>query len=141
MSTGIIMIIAGLLASPKLLVGKGKAAQELLSKIAPYQGWVGFVLFIWGIWGIVQSFLNLGWLSSAPIWWATFLAIAVLEFALGLLLGFNLINQYVLSKNPKLATKGKELHAKLASKQAILGALGIAVGIWALVWELFSTSL
>lgn len=132
---GIIMIIAGLLAAPQLIAGKSKSAEDMLQKIAPYQGWLGFVIFIWGVWIIISSILNLGWLTAMPIWWATYLAMGVIQTALGLLLGFNLIDQYILSKNPTSAAKGKELHARLVPKQKLFGILGILLGIWAVVFE------
>lgn len=130
------MIIAGLLAAPQLIAGRSKSAEETLAKIAPFQGWIGFVIFIWGVWLIISSILNLGWLTSAPIWWVTFLAMGVIQAALGLLLGFNLLDEYIFSKNPQSAAKGKELHAKLVPKQKLFGILGILLGIWAIVFEL-----
>lgn len=133
---GIIMIIAGLLAAPQLIAGKSKSAEDTLKKIAPYQGWIGFVIFVWGVWLIISSILNLGWLSVVPIWWATYLAMGIIQTALGLLLGFNLIDQYILSKNATSAAKGKELHAKLVPKQKVFGILGILLGIWAVVFEI-----
>ena len=133
---GIIMIIAGLLAAPQLIAGKSKSAEDMLKKIAPFQGWIGFVLFIWGVWSIISSILNLAWLTAFPIWWITFLAMALLQTILGLLLGFNLIDEYILSKNPQSAAKGKEMHAKLVPKQKLFGILGILLGIWAIVFEL-----
>lgn len=134
---GIIMIVAGLLAAPQLIAGKSKSAEDLLKKMAPYQGWFGLVLFVWGVWGIISSVLNLAWLTATPIWWITYLAMALLETALGLLLGFNLIDQYILSKNPTSAAKGKELHAKLVPKQKLFGILGIIAGLWTIVFWLF----
>lgn len=130
---GIILVIAGLLASPALLAGKNKAAEDMLKKIAPFQGWVGVVILFWGIWGLIYSIMNLGWLSSAPIWWATFLAVAVIEVLLGILLGFNLVSQYVLSKNVEAKAKGDELYKKLLPKQSLIGLIGIGVGVWAII--------
>ena len=130
------MIIAGLLAAPQLIAGKSKSAEDMLKKIAPFQGWIGFVIFIWGAWLIISSILNLGWLTTAPIWWATFLGMGVVQAALGLLLGFNLLDEYIFSKNPSSAAKGKELHAKLVPKQKLIGIVGILLGIWAIVFEL-----
>lgn len=136
MFQGIIMIIAGLLASPALIAGKSKNADDFLAKISPYQGWIGFVLFIWGVWGIIQSILWLSLLSTWPILWVTLLAIAILEVALGILLGFNLIDQYILSKNAQSAERGKMMHKKLLAKQSMIALIGIAVGIWCIIYDL-----
>lgn len=134
MTEAIIMIVAGFLAAPQLFTGKSKHARDLLEKLAPYQGWIGLVIFAWGTWSIISFLLNLGVMTALPVlWWVTILAIAILEFILGILLGWNLINEYILSKNAQAAEKAKKLHAKLLPKQTFFGVLGIVVGLWALV--------
>lgn len=134
MTQSIIMIVAGFLAAPKLFTGKSKHAQELLEKLAPYQGWIGLVIFGWGVWSVISFILSLGVLTVLPVaWWVTILAIAVLQVILGLLLGYNLINKYVFSKNAQAAEKAKQVHAKLIPKQTTFGVIGMIVGVWGLV--------
>ncbi len=130
---GILLIVLGLLAVPSLLLSRKPNAKELFDKIAPYQGWIGIVFAIWGAWGIISSILNLGWLGTIPIWWITLLAVAVVEFGLGFILGYSLIQKYVLSKNEKGAEAGEKLLAKLLPLQGILGIVAIILGIWGVI--------
>jgi hypothetical protein len=129
----ILLIILGLLAIPSLVIAKKPEAKELFDKVAPYQGWFGVVFAVWGVWGIISSILNIGWLTSAPIWWVTLLAIAVVEAVLGFILGYGLIQKYALSKNAEAAEKGKALLAKLLPLQGKFGIAAIIIGIWAII--------
>jgi len=49
------------------------------------------------------------------------------------MLGYGLINKYILSKNADAVEKGEKLRAKIAPLQGKLGILGIGVGIWMIV--------
>lgn len=130
---GIILIILGVLAAPSILLSRRPDAQEILDKITPYQGWIGLVYFFWGIWITIRAILGIGLLKSFPIWWATWLASGVMEATLGFLLGYTLINQYVLSNSEGAAEKGQEMIQKLRPMQTKLGFIGIVLGIWVIV--------
>lgn len=130
---GITLILLSIIAVPSLILSKKPNAQELLDKVAPYQGWIGIVFCVFGIWGIISAFLNIGWLSAAPIWWITLLAGSFVEASLGFMLGFVIINKMVLAKNPAALEKASIIHEKLAPKQGKLGVLGLAVGAWMIV--------
>jgi len=130
---GITLILLSLIAVPSLLLSKKPNAKELLEKVEPYQGWIGLVFCFWGIWGIITAILNLGWLTSAPIWWVTLIAGNIVSAALGFMLGFGLINKFFLSKNDAAKEKAQELRAKIAPKQGKLGILGLIVGTWMIV--------
>jgi len=130
---GITLIILGLLASPSLLLSKKPNAQELLDKIVPYQGWIGIVFCFWGIWGIISCILNLGILTSHPIWWVTWLLCSLAEALIGFLLGYGLIVKYVLSKNETAKEKGAQMLAKLQPMQGKLGIFGIIMGVWCII--------
>lgn len=127
---GITLILLGILAVPSLLLSKKPNAKELLDKIVPYQGWIGVVFAFWGVWGIISAILNLGWLTTFPIYWITFLLVSIVEAGLGFILGYGLIAKYVLSKNEQAAEKGKQLLAKLTPLQGTLGIAAIVLGIW-----------
>lgn len=127
---GITLVLLSIIAVPSLLLSKKPNAKELLEKVEPYQAWIGMVFCFWGIWGIITAILNIGWLTTAPIWWITFLAGNIVSAALGFMLGFGLINKYVLSKNADAKEKADALRAKIAPKQGKLGVVGIIVGIW-----------
>lgn len=130
---GITLVFLSIVAVPSLLLSKKPNAKELLEKIEPYQGWIGLVFCIWGIWGIISAILNLGWLTTAPIWWITFLAGSIVEAGLGFMLGYGMINKLFLSKNAEAREKAEKLRAKIAPKQGKLGMFGIIVGIWMIV--------
>lgn len=130
---GITLILLSIIAVPSLLLSKKPNAKELLEKIEPYQGWIGLILCFYGVWGIVFSILNLGWITSFPIWWASLLAGNIIQSILGFMLGFSLINKYVLSKNDAAKEKAIVLREKLAPKQGKLGVIGLFVGAWMIV--------
>ncbi|WP_299780698.1 hypothetical protein [uncultured Formosa sp.] len=130
---GITLILLSFIAVPSLLLSKKPNAKELLEKIEPYQGWIGLVCCFYGVWGIVFSILNLGWITTFPIWWGTLLAGNIIQSILGFMLGFSLINKYVLSKNDAAKEKAIILREKLAPKQGKLGLVGLIVGAWMIV--------
>ncbi|MFI0430928.1 hypothetical protein [Mariniflexile sp. HMF6888] len=127
---GITLILLSIIAVPSLILSKKPNAKELLEKIEPYQGWIGLVFCFWGVWGIISAILNIGWLTTNPIWWTTLLAGNFVEATLGFMLGFGLINKFFLSKNEAAKEKGIQLREKLAPKQGKLGVLGLIVGGW-----------
>ncbi len=130
---GILLIILGLLAVPSLLLSKKPNAKELFDKITPYQGWIGCVFAIWGLWSIISCILGIGLLATWPMLWITSLLVAVVEFGLGFILGYGLIQKYALSKNEKGAEAGEKLLAKLMPLQGTLGIVAIILGIWQIV--------
>lgn len=131
MINGIWLALLGILAVPSLLLAKRPDAKELLGKLAPYQGWMGAISAIWGVWGIISSVLNIGWLTTFPIYWATFLADSLLLTALGLILGIGVMKTFI--KAPAAQAKLDETLAKVAPHQGRLGIAGVAVGIWMVV--------
>ncbi|MBT9189846.1 MULTISPECIES: hypothetical protein [Zobellia] len=130
---GIALVLLSIVAVPSLLLSKKPNAGELLEKIEPYQGWIGIIFCFWGVWGLITAVLNLGWLSTSPIWWATFLAGNLVSAALGFMLGSGLINKLLLSNSQAARVRAEELRAKIAPKQGKLGILGIVVGSWMIV--------
>ncbi len=134
---GITLILLSILAVPSLILSKRPDAQEVLNKIAPYQGWIGLVFCFWGVWGIISSILTIGWLSwpgmGLKILWITLLAGNLVEAILGFILGYGTIAKFVLSKNETAKQKGEQLLAKLAPIQGKLGVFGIIVGIWMII--------
>lgn len=133
MTWGITLILLSIIAVPSLILAKRPDAKEILEKIEPYQGWIGLIFCFWGVWGVISAFLNIDWLSASPIWWVTLLAGSLIQALLGFMLGFGLINQYLLSKNEAAKVKANQLREKLAPKLGKLGIIGIAVGIWMIV--------
>jgi hypothetical protein len=131
--SGLILLVLGALSASSSIIAKRPDAQAYIDKLVPYQGWLGFIACIWGAWIIVNSLLNLGWLSVIPIWWITVAATGVLQFSLGSLLGYALISKYVLSKNTEAMKRGEQIRMKVVPYQVTLGWVSIGVGIWTIV--------
>jgi len=134
---GLMLILLSLIAVPSLILSKKPNAQELLDKIAPYQGWIGFVFCIWGVWGIISCLMHIGWLGHGSmwltIWWITWLAASLVSALLGFILGYGLISKHLLSKNEAAKAKGEQLRVKLTAMQGKLGIFGIIVGVWCII--------
>jgi hypothetical protein len=130
---GITLIILGILAAPSLILSRRPDAEKVLSKITPYQGWIGIIFCLWGIWGIISSLLTMWAIAIVPIWWFTLLVGSVMEMVLGFILGYGLIAKYIFSKSEAAKEKGEAIIAKLAPVQGILGIIGIVVGIWVII--------
>ncbi len=129
---GIELILLSIIAVPSLLLSKRPDAKEILAKIEPYQGWIGVVFVVLGILNLIRCISWISLLSFGlwgTIYWLLLLAVALIQFSLGFMLGYGLINKYVLSKNETSKEKGEELRAKLAPLQSKIGMLGIIVGI------------
>jgi hypothetical protein len=131
MVNGIWLAVLGILGASSLIIARKPDAKELIAKIAPYQGWIGAVSALWGLWGIIGAVLNLGWLAHWPIYWATWTVDAVLQFALGLLLGVGTLKTFI--KDATAQQKMDQTIAKLAPYQGTLGLVAIGVGIWMVV--------
>jgi hypothetical protein len=131
---GIITIIGGILAASGFIIAKKPNAKELIDKLVPYQGWIGFVMFFWGIWEIIGCVRLMTLLSSHPVRWVFWLLSGVADLGVGFLLGFALISKYALSKSPAALAKGQELRGKLVKVQIPLGFLAILMGLLYLVF-------
>ncbi|MCT4640632.1 MAG: hypothetical protein N4A72_23250 [Bacteroidales bacterium] len=130
---GILLIVLGVIASPSLFLTKHPNGQKILNKITPYQGWIGIIFLLIGIFGIINTATATTVLRILPMWWITAMAGYVIEAALGFILGYAMINKFILSKNEEAKKKGEQLIAKLAPIQAKLGLLGIAIGVWTII--------
>ena len=138
MGYGIWLVILGVLGAANLIIAKRPDAADAIAKLTPYQGWIGALSALGGVIGIVMSILGIGLLSIAPILWITSLGGAVLQAALGLLLGVGVIKSFI--KDPAAQAKMDETIAKLAPKQGVLGLVAIAFGIWVIVANVLFTA-
>ncbi|ANH84087.1 hypothetical protein A8C56_20170 [Niabella ginsenosidivorans] len=129
MLNGILLICLGILAVPSLLLSRKPEAKELLDKITPYQGWIGIMFCIIGIIRVIRCILSLDLLGFFPVYWCLWLATGLVAAALGFLLGYGFIQQYVLSENKKAAEKGAQLLDRLRPRQGRLGIAAIIIGV------------
>jgi hypothetical protein len=125
---GIWLALLGVLAASNLIIAKKPDAEQLIGKIAPYQGWIGAVSAVWGVFGILGCVSHAGWMTSAPIFWLSWLADSALLICLGLLLGIGVFKSFI--KNDKANANLDRIIAKLAPYQGKLGLVAIALGGW-----------
>ena len=128
------LFVLGLLGAANLVIAKKPEAKELIAKIAPYQGWIGLICALWGVWWVINMVLNLGWLSTMPIAWATGLVDGLLMAGLGAIFGVGTAKMWV--KGPA-AAKLDETVAKLLPWQSKLGLVALAMAVWTLCYTLF----
>lgn len=125
---GIALIILGVLAVPSLLLSKIPEAKGFLSKIIPYQGWIGICSCVLGIWGLINCIFSISMASSSLFSWIIWLLVSSVAASLGFILGYGLITRYFLSKNKSASEIGEEILSKLLPLQVKLGFVAIVIG-------------
>jgi hypothetical protein len=135
---GLVLIVLGALCIPALVAQKSPNAKELLDKVVPFQGIIGFVAFIWGVWVIIQCVLGLGWIGwyfpLGLIRWITYLVNGVILLCGGAILGWGLIQKNLLAKaSDNVKAKAEESFAKLVAFQPKIGIASIIFGVWVIV--------
>jgi hypothetical protein len=126
------LIVLGVLGAANLIIAKKPDAKELIGKISPYQGWIGAVSALWGLWEVIHALINLGLLGSWPILWITYFAAALVQLALGLLLGIGVLKTFI--KQPQAVEKMDLMVTKLAPYQGTFGLISIGIGIWFILY-------
>ncbi|AKF10789.1 hypothetical protein DB32_007938 [Sandaracinus amylolyticus] len=121
-------MVLGVLGAASLIIARRPDAKDAIAKLAPYQGWIGAISALWGVWGVISSVLNIGWMTTFPIYWFTFLADSLLSVALGLLLGVGVLKTFI--KDATAQAKMDQTIAKLAPFQGTMGLVAIGVGVW-----------
>jgi hypothetical protein len=131
----VIGVLGGILALSSLLVSKAPDAREKLVKLTQYQGWIGLTMFGWGVWELIECVLGLSALGSHPLLWIFWLAMAVADFGVGMILGFALISTYAFRGNAFAIEKGAHLRNALVKFQVPLGALAVVTSIgYTVLW-------
>ncbi|HJU54262.1 MAG TPA: hypothetical protein VJ715_06815 [Pyrinomonadaceae bacterium] len=130
----LLLIVAGVLGAAALIIKNKPDARELIAKIVPFQGIIGIVLLIFSVIWLIQILQVLGFILRFSTFNGLLLLLTILVgLGLGFLLGYGLINQYVLSKNAGAAASGAGVQAKLATYQGPLGIAAIVLGLWLLI--------
>jgi hypothetical protein len=131
---GIWLFVLGALAVPNLIIGKKPELKGVLDKLVPFQGWMGVVSAFWGAWGVISAVLGISWLTSHPIWWATWIATSAVTLGLGILLGVGTAKTFI--KSASAHAKMDQLIAKLSPYQGTLGLAGLGLGAWCTIGSL-----
>lgn len=130
----LLLIVAGVLGAAALIIKNKPDARELIAKIVPFQGIIGIVLLIFSVIWLIQILQVLGFILRYSTFNGLLLLLTILVgLGLGFLLGYGLINQYVLSKNAGAAAGGAGVQAKLATYQGPLGIAAVVLGLWLLI--------
>ena len=127
------LIVCGILAASSFIIAKRPDAKKYIDRLVPVQGWVGTVVCCLGIWSLVQMLLHISIMRHAPLTYFVALGTGGAMTLLGFTLGYGLINQYALSRNPEAAERGVAVQQKLLTIQVPLGLVGIALGAFGLV--------
>ena len=122
-------VAGGILALSSLFVKKSANAAAQLAKLAQYQGYIGLTMFGWGCWELFDCIRGIGALGSHPLLWGFWLAMAVADFGVGLILGFGLISTYAFRGNAMAIEKGNQVRSMLVKVQVPLGILAIVTSI------------
>lgn len=130
----ILLIVAGILGAASLIIQKQPNAREVIAKLVPFQGIIGIILLIWSLIMLIRILPYLGLiLQYAALSGILLLLTLLVGIALGFLLGYGLINQYVLSKNAGAARSGDTVKASIGKYQGPLGLVAIVLGLWILI--------
>jgi uncharacterized membrane protein YgdD (TMEM256/DUF423 family) len=132
--TGLFLFLGGALAASSFIIEKRPDAENLINKLIPYQGWIGIALIFFGIIDLIRSFAEI---DSVMFYWTISFIAAGVEIILGFLLGYNMINQFLLNRRPDFAEKGLEIRDKLVNIQIPLGITGMIIGALSFIIGLF----
>jgi hypothetical protein len=133
---GIWLAVLGILAAPNIIVSKKPEAKEWIDKLRPFQGWLGVASVVWGVLRLVRFFGILNGFSIVPVLTITWLVMALLLIALGLLLGINVIKTFV--KDATAQAKMDDMVTRISAKQGKLGLVAVVVGLWIILANLFT---
>lgn len=128
------MLVLGVLGAANLIIAKKPDAKELIEKIQPIQGWLGFLSAIWGVWQVIHGIINLKALSSNIIALVTYFSISGCLVVLGFLLGVGVLQTFIKSQVQKL--KIQALAVVLNPWQGRLGVACILLGVWGILLQL-----
>jgi hypothetical protein len=126
----ILLIIVGALAAYAGIVRSWPNLREGLDKIVPYQGLFGIVALVWAVLNLLHILLHLHMYTAMPGLLLVLALVAnVVAVLLGLILGYSVIAQYLLTNSPDARRRGEEMRAKLVPRQLALGWAGIVLGL------------
>jgi hypothetical protein len=131
LSFGAWLIVLGILGASNMIIAKKPDAKELIGKIAPYQGWMGAASVFYGVWELISCVTAMGLMAVHPpiglIFWLLYLANALLQIALGIILGVGVLKTF--TKSAEAHQKMDQTLAKLSPFSGVLGLAAIGVGI------------
>lgn len=121
----LLWLTGGLFAVSGFIIEKKPNAKEIFDKIIPAQGVIGCILIVLGLVGFVRilSMINFFFL------WVTLMFPILLIIVLGIILGYGLINKYVLSRNEAVREKGAMVQDTLVRFQTPVGWMSVGFSL------------
>jgi len=133
----IALIVGGILALSGLIIANQPNAKDLIGKLLPYQAFIGVALLGLGVinllWWLTHGLFT--FLTNAPLFGVTILAVIVTSILLGFLFGMPQIAKWMPNAGAA-EQKGRELSTKLAPFQVIIGLVGLGAALLALLFRL-----
>ena len=126
----LVLVLLGALALSNTIVQKKPNAKELLAKLSKASGIIGLIAGIWGVVSVIQSLINISWMSYFFLAWLTGLATALVFVGLGFIYGFPVVAGF-LSANAK--AKAEKMRQKVTGFQVLLGWISLGLAVWWLV--------
>ena len=121
----LLWLAGGLFAVSGFIIEKKPNAKEIFDKMIPAQGVIGCILIVIGLIGFIRIFSTINFIFL----WITLLFPVLLIIVLGIILGYGLINKYVLSRNESVKEKGDRLQNFLVRFQTPVGWMSVGFSI------------
>lgn len=126
----------GLLAASGLIAARKPNAREVIDKLAPFQVTIGVAMLVLGVvnllWalthGIIAALTN-----TASLYGITVFAMTITSILLGFLFGLPQITRWMQGRGDA-GQKAAELARQIAPFQGILGLIGLAAALLALLY-------
>jgi hypothetical protein len=133
----IALLAGGILAASGLIVARKPNAREMIDKLVPYQAMIGVALLGLGVvnllWWVSQGLFRMFAYSS--LFGITIFAMTVTSILLGFLFGMPQIAKWM-PGHAAAEQKAMELAKKVAPFQGMLGIIGLAAALLALLYRL-----
>ncbi|HMG57059.1 MAG TPA: hypothetical protein VK601_26350 [Kofleriaceae bacterium] len=133
----IALLAGGILAASGLIVAKKPNAKELIDKLVPYQAIIGVALLGLGVvnflWWVTHGLFSM--LAVSGLFGITIFVMTIDSILLGLVFGMPQIVKWLPGEGAA-EQKGMELSKKLAPFQGVLGVIGLAAALLALLYRL-----
>ena len=133
----VVLIAGGILAASGLIVAKKPDAKQLIDKLVPYQAVIGVALLALGLihllWWLGHGLLT--GVTHGSFFAIVMLVMTIVSILLGFLFGMPQIAKWMPGQGAA-ENKGMELSNKLAPYQGILGLVGLAAALLALLYRL-----
>lgn len=135
--TSLFLILLGALIIFPVLKAKQSPGVDMVETMLPYQKGLGAFAALVGAVCLLFDLISVAELFHAPVFWLTKIASDFLLLGLGVLLGYEVIQQSVFKENKDVSAKAEEVLARLQQRKMMLGYTGIGFGIVSLVLVLF----